>query len=142
MKTSARNQFYGVIKAIKVGATHDEVVLSIADEQEVTAVVTQESTRAMRLSVGKDAVALVKAPWVVLCAPDDEYVYSTRNQFTGKVAGVIKGAVNAEVFIDVSAGLSMAAIVTNDSIDRLNIQLGGQVTAIFKAAHVILAVKK
>lgn len=142
MKTSARNQFHGVIKAIKVGATHDEVVLSIADEQEVTAVVTQESTRAMGLSVGKAAVALVKAPWVVLCAPDDEYVYSTRNQFTGKVAGVIKGAVNAEVFIDVSAGLSMAAIVTNDSIDRLNIQLGGQVTAIFKASHVILAVKK
>jgi len=48
--------------------------------------------------------------------------------------------VNTEVVIDLDGGVAVAAIVTNDSSEALELAAGKPVTAIFKASSVILAV--
>ena len=58
----------------------------------------------------------------------------------GTVARVQAGAVNAEVVIDVPGGVSVAAIVTQDSADRLGLAVGKPATALFKASSVIVGV--
>jgi molybdopterin-binding protein len=62
---------------------------------------------------------------------------SARNQLAGVVRTVRKGAVMAEVVVDVKAGPITAAI-TAGSVDDLKLGEGDQVTVIIKATEVIV----
>ena len=50
------------------------------------------------------------------------------------------GAVNTEVVIDLIGGGAVAAIVTQESSERLALAVGKPAVAIFKASSVILGV--
>ncbi|MBS2131333.1 TOBE domain-containing protein [Burkholderia thailandensis] len=141
MKTSARNQLFGKVLAIKHGAVNDEVLLALPGEHTITAVVTHESTQELGLAPGVDACALVKASWVVLAVEDGSPLrLSARNQLHGVVETVTRGAVNSEVLLALDGGMTLAAIVTNDSVDALGLAKGVSAVAAFKASSVILAV--
>ncbi|MGR9051665.1 MAG: TOBE domain-containing protein [Gammaproteobacteria bacterium] len=64
---------------------------------------------------------------------------SARNQFLGKVESVVKGAVNAEVTLDIGGGDKLVAIVTNDSVDHLELAAGKEVYALIKASWIIVS---
>ncbi|KGV00883.1 molybdenum-pterin binding domain protein [Burkholderia pseudomallei MSHR4377] len=141
MKTSARNQLFGKVLAVKHGAVNDEVVLALPGEHTITAVVTHESVQELGLAPGVDACALVKASWVVLAVEDGSPLrLSARNQLQGVVETVTRGAVNSEVLLALDGGMTLAAIVTNDSVDALGLAQGVSAVAAFKASSVILAV--
>lgn len=63
---------------------------------------------------------------------------SARNQFLGRVKSLIKGAVNAEVVLDIGAGDELAAVITNDSVDQLGLRPGIEAYALSKAPWVIV----
>jgi molybdate transport system regulatory protein len=63
---------------------------------------------------------------------------SARNQFLGKVAKVTRGAVNSEVVLDIGGGESLAAIITNESVDGLALAPGVEAYAMVKASWVIV----
>lgn len=141
MKTSARNQLFGKVLAVKHGAVNDEVVLALPGEHTITAVVTHESVQELGLAPGVDACALVKASWVVLAVEDGSPLrLSARNQLQGVVETVTRGAVNSEVLLALDGGMTLAAIVTNDSVDALGLAQSVSAVAAFKASSVILAV--
>ncbi|ABA52866.1 transcriptional regulator ModE [Burkholderia pseudomallei] len=141
MKTSARNQLFGKVLAVKHGAVNDEVVLALPGEHTITAVVTHESVQELGLAPGVDACALVKASWVVLAVEDGSPLrLSARNQLQGVVETVTRGVVNSEVLLALDGGMTLAAIVTNDSVDALGLAQGVSAVAAFKASSVILAV--
>ncbi|WP_160153688.1 TOBE domain-containing protein [Microbulbifer sp. ALW1] len=64
---------------------------------------------------------------------------SARNQFRGSVIAVKPGAVNAEVILDIGAEQPLVAIITNDSITALGLEVGATAIALVKASWVILA---
>lgn len=140
LKTSARNKFLGTVIGIRAGAVNDEVVLRIAGGQTITATITRESTRELGLAVGKEAIALIKASSVIVGAPGPGLRLSARNQLQGKVSDVRPGAVNSEILIGMEGGATLAAIVTNDSAAELDLGVGADAVAIFKASSVILGV--
>ncbi|AYX40582.1 LysR family transcriptional regulator [Burkholderia pseudomallei] len=141
MKTSARNQLFGKVLAVKHGAVNDEVVLALPGEHTITAVVTHESVQELGLAPGVDACALVKASWIVLAVENGSPLrLSARNQLQGVVETVTRGAVNSEVLLALDGGMTLAAIVTNDSVDALGLAQGVSAVAAFKASSVILAV--
>lgn len=139
MKTSARNQYLGKITALKPGAVNSEVVLDIGAGDTIIAIVTNESVEHLKLKVGKEAYALIKAPWVIVTTSEG-FKTSARNELHGTVARVQEGAVNGEVIIELKGGKCVAAIVTNDSINSLGLKNGVKACALIKASHVILAV--
>ncbi|MDO8926729.1 MAG: TOBE domain-containing protein [Sideroxyarcus sp.] len=139
MKTSARNQFLGTVKSIKLGAINAEVVLEIGGGDMLAAVITNESVNHLGLKIGSQAYALIKAPWVIVTTSDG-FKTSARNELHGTVVRCHEGAVNGEVIIELSGGKSVAAIVTNDSIKSLGLKEGVKAAALIKASHVILAV--
>ena len=49
---------------------------------------------------------------------------------------------NTEVVIDVSGGVGVAAIVTQESAERLGLAAGQPATALFKASSVIVGVRE
>lgn len=139
MHTSARNEFPGTVTALTKGAVNAEVVLDIAGGQQLVAVITNASADGLGLAVGKPAVALVKAPWVILTTHDGLRT-SARNRLCGSVTAVREGSVNGEVILDVGGGKSVAAVVTNESIRALGLKPGTRACALIKASHIILAV--
>lgn len=137
MKTSARNQFFGKVKSIQVGAINDAVEIAIAGGQTVVATVTRESTQELGLKEDSEVFALIKASSIILVSEADDVRFSARNQFAGTVARVQTGAVNSEVVVTVGDS-TLAVIITNDSAERLQLKEGSAVTAIFKASSVIV----
>ncbi|UVE67696.1 TOBE domain-containing protein [Burkholderia pyrrocinia] len=142
MKTSARNQLFGKVASIVRGTVNDEVTLALPGGQPIVAVLTHESADALGLREGAAACALVKASWVVLAVDDGgpELKVSARNRLRGSVESVAAGAVNSEVTLALDGGGTLTAVVTNESVDALQLDAGRRAIALFKASSVILAV--
>jgi molybdopterin-binding protein len=63
---------------------------------------------------------------------------SARNQLKGTVASVTRGPVTALVKVDIGGGQHISATLTTEAADELGLTAGSEVTAIFKASHVII----
>ena len=140
MNISARNVFKGKITGLTDGAVNAEVALTTAGGDTIVAIVTEGSVKLLGLAVGKDAVAYVKAPWVMVLTGDTQVRFSARNQFAGKVASVSKGAVNTEIGIELPGGTVVYAVITNEAVLELGLKPGVAATALIKASHVVLGV--
>lgn len=149
MKTSARNQLSGTVESITRGAVNDEVALTLPGGQRIVAVVTHESSEALGLVVGKRAFALVKASWIMLAVDESPGAsslrISARNRLRGTIEKVTTGAVNSEVSLvlenaasDEATRTVLTAIITNESVSALELDVGKPVIAVFKASSVIL----
>lgn len=141
MKSSARNQFTGKVTSVIPGPVNAEVELTLDSGDRIVSVVTMGSVKELGLKEGSDAIALIKAPWVILMTDDAGLKTSARNHLRGLVSRLVKGAVNTEVTMQTSGGLTVNAIITNESVDSLGLDIGKPVSAIVKASHVILASK-
>lgn len=141
MKISARNVFSGKITKLTNGAVNAEVELTTQGGDKLVAIVTEASVKSLGLADGKDAVAFVKAPWVMLLTGASDIRFSARNQLTGTVKRVAKGAVNSEVSLELRGGSLVHAIVTNDAVTELGLAEGVPATALIKASHVVIGVK-
>ncbi|MHC8352927.1 TOBE domain-containing protein [Pseudomonas sp. RT4P38] len=122
------------------GAVNAEVSLKLSGGNELVAVVTMESVKNLGLAVGKEAIALVKAPWVMLMTESSDIRLSARNCLEGKVTSVIDGAVNSEVVIQLDGGTEVYSIVTRQAVAELGLAPGVSATAVIKASHIILGV--
>lgn len=140
MNVSARNVFRGRISRRVDGAVNAEVAIALPGGDTIVAIVTEGSVASLGLAVGKEAIACVKAPWVMLLAGPQDAKFSARNQLTGTVSALRKGAVNAEVAITLPGGTVVHAVVTNEAVLELGLREGVVATALIKASHVILGV--
>jgi molybdopterin-binding protein len=65
---------------------------------------------------------------------------SARNVLKGKVKRVVRGAVNSEVTLELPRGMEIVAIITNSSVDNLELEEGERAYAVIKASNVMIAV--
>jgi molybdate transport system regulatory protein len=65
---------------------------------------------------------------------------SARNVLAGTVKSVIKGAVNAEVTLNLEGGEAVVAVITNSSADSLGLETGESAYAVIKASEVMIGV--
>lgn len=140
MTISARNVFKGKVTSVKEGPINAEVEITISGGDKIIAILTDASVKSLDLAVGKEAVAVVKAPWVTLVAGKAEYRFSARNQLKGIVGSVIQGAVNSQVNVALPGGAAVIAMVTNDAVADMGLVDGMPVVALFKAGHVLVGV--
>ena len=66
MKLSARNVLKGKVKSITPGAVNSEVTIELPGGQEVVSVITKHSVESLKLKVGMQAYAVVKASEVMI----------------------------------------------------------------------------
>lgn len=64
---------------------------------------------------------------------------SARNQILTTVTSVEKGSVSASVTLKAPQGTELTAVITNQSVEALALEAGQNVTAFFKASHVLIA---
>lgn len=65
---------------------------------------------------------------------------SARNQISGTVTEVVKGATTAHVKIDIGGGNILTASITNESVEDLGLKKGVKATAIIKSSDVLVGV--
>jgi molybdate transport system regulatory protein len=140
MKASARNQLFGKVTDIRTGAVTVEVNLSLKGGDTIVSSITIESAQSLGIKNGDDVMALIKAPLVMIVKDFGGYRLSARNQLKGTVKRIQKGAVNSEVVIELAGGDSVAATITNESVDSMGLRDGDTAYAVFKAGSVILGV--
>ena len=63
---------------------------------------------------------------------------SARNILKGPVQAIEKGTVNSTVQIDVGGGNSVTAMITNASVEDLQLEVGKDAYAVIKASEVIV----
>jgi molybdate transport system regulatory protein len=63
---------------------------------------------------------------------------SARNQFSGKVVQIKRGAVNDEIELAVAGGHMIVAVVTHESVDKLGLHIGAEAFALVKSSSIIL----
>lgn len=66
MKISARNVLKGQVKQITSGVVNSEVIVELPDGLEIVAVVTKSAEEGLRIEVGKQVYAVIKASNVML----------------------------------------------------------------------------
>ena len=138
MKTSARNQLRGKVKAVVRGAVNADVTIDLGDGLEIVANITAEAVDELGLKRGRDALALVKASFVMLATGEPNV--STRNRLPGTVVGITRGPVNSEVKVKLAGTRTLVAVISSDSVKTMKLARGTVVNALVNASHVIVAV--
>ncbi|MDL2285747.1 TOBE domain-containing protein [Desulfovibrio sp. OttesenSCG-928-F07] len=138
MKTSARNVFMGKVSAIIQDNLLVEVELTTLSGLKVVAVITDESFKNLGISKGSVITASVKAPQVILTEADNSLKTSARNKFNGVVSEIKNSSIASEVLVDLYEGSYACALVTNESVKKLELAPRKNITVMFKAFSVIL----
>ena len=140
MKTTARNQYAGIVTAVETGPVSVQATITLKGGQEIVATMTSVAAKRLKLKKGKEAIALIKASAVVLVSDFAGYLLSARNQLAGTVSRIEKGAVSSLVVLTLPGGSTITASVTNEGVDALALKVGVEATAVFKAYSVMVAV--
>ena len=64
---------------------------------------------------------------------------SSRNQLGGTIKRLVPGAVNTEVTLEIGNGVDVVAVVTSESVDRLNLGVGKRAYAVVNPSDVLIA---
>lgn len=63
---------------------------------------------------------------------------SARNQLKGKVVGLKKGVITAEVVVEIAGGNKITSIISLDSVEELGVKEGAEITAVVKSTDVMI----
>ncbi|MDP3515758.1 MAG: TOBE domain-containing protein [Pseudohongiella sp.] len=141
MKSSARNILSGTVESIQLGGVNAEVNLRLRGGDTLHAIITRESVQDLELAPGREVQALIKASWIILASASDGLRTSARNRLVGEVLRITPGEINAEVVVQLAGDNTIAAIITQQSLQELGFKVGDSVCALIKASHMILGVQ-
>ena len=140
MHTSARNALHCRITGITRAPVNAEIALRVSPACTIVAVITRHSADDLGLAPGRDVIALIKSSFVILARSEDAPLLSVANRIPGIVLARVDGGVNSEITVDIGDGKTLTSVITCHSAEALGLREGTAVTALFDAAHVILAV--
>ncbi|WP_321393175.1 TOBE domain-containing protein [uncultured Desulfuromusa sp.] len=140
MRISARNVISGTVCQITRDDSVALVVLELKSGHRISSVITNDSVDSLHLEVGSSAYALVKASSVMIADKEQSLKLSARNQISGRIINLSQSAVVGEVVLDIGSGETIAATITEGSIDKLGLFEGREVYAVIKSTSVIIGV--
>jgi molybdate transport system regulatory protein len=65
---------------------------------------------------------------------------SARNTLPGVIKTIERGAVNAEITLEVAPGITVVSIITLDAVQALGLKEGNRAYAVIKASSVMIGV--
>ncbi|MDD3597755.1 MAG: molybdopterin-binding protein [Sulfuricurvum sp.] len=64
---------------------------------------------------------------------------SARNELKGTISEIKKGQINSEIVLNIGGGTVLKAVITNDSVDDMQLSVGESIYAIIKAPFVMVS---
>lgn len=139
-KTSARNSFFGKVRAIQRSDIQTRVEIITLGGHSITTIITNDSLDRLGLHEGRLITAEVKAPWIIIHKGTEQPESSAENQFKGVIERKAQGEINTEYTIGIHGGIELCAIASTKHSQRLGFHVGDQVWAIFTSSSVVLRV--
>lgn len=139
MHISARNVWLGNVRNIEAGPVNAIVEVALKGHDTIFAMITNSSVERLSLAKGKEVLAIVKAPDVILSHELDPDSITASNILTGPIERIMPGKINDEITVTIEGGNTVTAVITSESVVRLGLVPGKEVCAIIKASNVILA---
>lgn len=140
VKTSATNQLFGTIAAIRPGAVNAEVIVELKGGGQIAADLSLATLDRLGLNVGKDALLLINAPEIGIVTDFGRQQLSARNCLRGTVVRMQRDGVESQVVLRLPGGDSLIATITQSSAESLGLKYRMPVNAVFKSNAVMLAV--
>jgi molybdate transport system regulatory protein len=140
LRTSARNTLRGVVASIRSDAVSAEVSLAVAAKTTIRSIITRRSVDELGLCPGRDALALIKAPLILVAPAREMRLPSAGNRISGVLVRREPGAHETELIVDVGAGTKLVATMDTARVKAMRLRNRDPVWAAFDPRHVILAV--
>ena len=140
MKTSARNQYAGIIVSMTQGPVNDELGIFVNGNLMITASITHGSCRDLQLEIGAKVFVLIKASALTLCLPDQVHAGAPKNAFLGTVHTLIQGENQSELALSLVGGTELIATLPNARVASLALRAGATVVAEIEPSNVIIGV--
>lgn len=69
MNISARNQLFGKVSRLTLGAVNAEIVITLPGGGEIVSVITRDSAKRLKLKKGSPVVAVIKSSDILVAVP-------------------------------------------------------------------------
>ena len=138
MKTSARNQFAGIIVSILAGPVNDELVIQVNDKLSIVSSITHESCEELQLAIGSKIFALIKASAVTVKANQQGETPLQKNEFMATIHKIIRGTNRMEVALKLNGERELIATIPEQG--KVKLKKGAKVIAMIEASNVIIGV--
>ncbi len=116
-----------------------EVALKFGEDKIMLAIVTNSAADELELARGRRVLALVKAPFFRLHAPE-RALEAGGNCFAGEVVERTDAERNSEIRLDIGHGKTLHAVAPRQIVERLGLEVGARAVATVDPSQVILAV--
>lgn len=138
LRTSARNQLSGRVRAIQAHGRNDLLDIELPGGARIQAQITRDSTEKLELVEGSGVVALIKAGWLQLSSLSSA-ADPQRNQLHGWIEQILPASDGpSEVRIGLASGQTLCALVTPGELEAQQLHAGDPVRAQFAADQVLL----
>lgn len=137
-QTSARNTFAGHVARVVEDGIMAEVEVTTESGCSVFSTVTKTSLKNLHIVAGTPVMATVKAPLVDLCKHSQSLSTFGHNFFTCSIDSVSNSSVIAEVTGHLADGTGICALVSNNTLQNLDLRTGDLATVHFKEMSVVL----
>ncbi|MFL1390342.1 TOBE domain-containing protein [Pseudomonas tritici] len=138
LRTSARNQLHGQVVAIEHHGRNDLVRLQLAGGLTLDAQITHDSTQRLELETGVEVVALIKAGWLELLAPEGSAT-TGHNCMSGTVDAILNADDGpSEVRIVLPNGQVLCALAQPDVLNAIGAGRGQAIQVQFAPSNVLL----
>lgn len=135
LRTSARNQLFGKITAIKKGKINSLLLISISKQLTIKASITNESISELGIENGKNIYALIKASWVKIVVQEKE-----ENLVEGIIESIKRSEDLVEISLKINDSLSIISVMNNADFDALHVKETSKACASFKPHDIIIGV--
>ena len=138
LRTSARNQLTGRVRAIHAHGHNDLIDIELPGGSRLQALITHDSTENLQLNEGSSVVALIKAGWLELQLPS-QAADAKCNALEGRVEQILPANDGpSEVRVSLANGQTLCASIEPDRLTTLGLVVGDPVRAQFAASQVLL----
>lgn len=137
-RTSARNQFYCRIHAVRRERVNAVVTLDLGGGDRLAAHITARSAEELGLVAGRACHALVEPGWVEV--RPELPAASIQNCLRGRIVRIEDDPVDSEVAIELAGGRIVLATLSRAEIADKELRRGQTVHALIQASQIILAV--
>ena len=137
MNISARNKIHGKIELIESGKVNTQVYIKLKSGYIIVSVITNSAVNELELKIEDEVSAIFKSSSVLL-STDNSLSISARNKFKGIIDSIDSGEINSEVIVDIGNNDKLVAVITNGSVNSLELKEGKEVSLIIKSSDIMI----
>ncbi|MEY2666346.1 MAG: hypothetical protein RLZZ384_517 [Pseudomonadota bacterium] len=141
VKTSARNQLFGKVISILLGAVSAEITIKLKGNEQIITTISVSDFHELNLTFNSDVLLLLNSSEIMLATIDNSKQFSARNYLACHVIQIREDLIYAEITLLFTGGEMLIATMTNQSLHDLGLENGMRVFAVFKTNAPILGVQ-